>query len=138
MTARKPNNLPWIVLGAVGGLAILGLFGLGVYSGMKSVSDEISITMPEVTESATPAQIEQSFTIYVDEKNVIFFEGEPVENIKTLQNTLESLDVKNSQTTRFILRLSENSSHTRLIDLKDLLDGLGVKSVIEIIRSDAE
>ena len=138
MTERKPNNLPWVILGGVCGLVLLGLFGAGVYSGAKAVSDEMSITLPEPPERGAPSDIDNVTTIVVDETNSIVFDGEAVDDISALKNILNSLDADSLKSTVFILKISEESSHERLITIKDFLDELEVKSIIEVIRSDAE
>ena len=138
MTERKPNNLPWVILGGVCGLVLLGLFGAGVYSGAKAVSDEMTITLPEPPEMVAQSKLDSVFTLYVDETNNIFLDGEAVDNMAALKVVLESMDPDNLKSTRFILRLSEKSSHKGLITIKDMLDAFEAKSVIEIIRSEAE
>lgn len=135
MTARKPNNLPWIILGGIIGLGFLGLF---VYSGAKAVSDEMSITLPEPPERVDQSKFDSVLTLYVDETNNIFLDGEAVEDIAALKVAFESMSPSNLKSTRFILRLSEKSSHKGLIGIKDMLDEFEANSVIEIIRSDAE
>lgn len=106
--------------------------------GAKSVSDEMSITLPEPSERVAHSDIENVLTIFVDETDSISFDGEAVEDIAALKDELDSLEVDGLKSTLFIFRISEKSSHTRLIAVKDLLNGFEVKSKVEIIRSDAE
>ena len=138
MTARKPNNMPWIILGGIFGVGFLGLFGFGIYMGAKSVSDEMSITLPEPPEMAAHSDINNVITIFVDETDSISFDGETVDDIAALKDVLDSLDTNSLKSTAFILRISEESSHKRLITIKDMLDAFEAKSIIEVIRSDVE
>ena len=138
MAARTPNNLPWIILGTVCGLAVLGLFGLGVYTGAKSVSDEMGVTVSDPPETVATPEIRNTFTIFVDETNKISLDGTALEDVGALRTELASLDFHSPESTHFILRLSEDSSHTSLIAINDMLDDLEFRSVIEIVRRDAE
>ena len=138
MSERKPNNLPWIILGVMGGFFFLGLFGFGVYSGAKAVSNEASVTIPDFPETKELPADKNVFTIYVNASNEIFLAGVPFSDVQTLKSELKSRNTTNPESTRAILRLSEDATHTSLISLKDMLDDLKVKSVIEIVRSETE
>jgi biopolymer transport protein ExbD len=138
MVSGKPNNLPWIILGIVGAAAMLALFGFGFYSGAQSVRSEMGLTFPDVAKATSSVEAKNKVIITVDSDNRIFLDGKPIEDVPVLKNTLDLLDSDSVKSKTFVLRISEDSSHIRLIDVKDMLDDLEVSSMIEIIRSDVE
>ncbi len=138
MASGKPNNLPWIILGIVVAAAMLSLFGFGVYSGAQSVRSEMGLTFPDVPKATASVEAKNKVIITVDSDNRIFLDSKPIEDVPVLKNTLDLLDSDSVKSKIFVLRISEDSSHIRLIAVKDMLDDLEVSSMIEIIRSDVE
>ena len=135
MSKRKPNNLPWILLGALCGLGFLGLFGLGFYTGANPIWDEMTITIPEAPDSNADARAKNKLTIYVNENNEITLEGIAFENVSALKEGILASDTVDLGSTIFILRLSEDASHNSSISVKDMLNEIEVRSVLEIVRS---
>ena len=138
MSDRKPNNRPWIILGGICGLVLLGLFGFGIYAGAKSVSNEASITIPDFPEIKERTGDENVLAIHVNATNEIFLDQVPFSDVQTLKSELQSRIAESPEPTLVILRMSEKAPHTSLVSLTDMLDDLKIKSMIEIIRSETE
>lgn len=130
MAARKPNNLPWIVLGSVLGAGLVVLFGYGFWQGVKAERGIILSSPPPAT--TDPAANSKVITIFVDETNALSVDGKNVSSTAELLRSVEMLDVDD---TVVILRLSEQAQHSILVDIKDGLDKLGIHTKIEIIRT---
>ena len=135
MSERKSNNLPWIVLGVLCGFAVLGLFGFGVYTGANAVSDEMTVSFPERSHQDSA---KNKLAISVSAENEITFEGQSVKDVEALKEELLRLNKDALESTAFVVTLSEKSSHIMLISVKDMLDGLGLKSFLVIDRQNAE
>jgi len=138
VTARKPNNLPWIALGSLCGLAVLGLFGYSVYVGAKSVTDEVSVTIPDMPDALERSGLNGKLTISVSGDDEIIFGDAVFEDVAELQTHLLSRDKAELKQTLFILAINEDASHKSLVSMKDMLDGLGVESRILIQRKDTK
>lgn len=138
MAERKPNNLPWILLGVLCGLVFLGLFGFGMYAGAKAVSDEITVTIPPAPDQSDLKSMTSKLTVFVSADNEITFEGKSYEDVSALEAELRTHNEDDLKATVFILKLNEDSSHSILVSMKDMFDALKLKSLIVIDRQNTE
>ena len=134
MSERRPNNAPGIIFGGLCGLVILGLFGAGFYSGAKSVSDEMKITIPEPPDLDEQTVVRNKIIINVEANNSISLEDVSFEDVASVKSELIARGESNFDDTLVILRLSEDASHNTLVSMKDMLDELGAQSMIEVVR----
>ena len=138
MQDREPNNRPWVILGGVCGLIILGVLGLGVYSGTTYVAREASVDLPEPPKKNTQVNSKNVAILHVDETDRITFAGKELKDLKELASKINLMDQESKQSTVFILRISDQATHRSLVDIKNLLDSNGLESKIEIMRAASE
>ena len=139
--SRKPNNLPWIILGVLGGIVLLGLFGFGIYTGVKSVSDEASVTfLDEDLEYTAPGF--KKIMIEFDSENNIFLndvnQSSSEALLEALEDSLEAMDQKAIEETFFLLKMSEKTPHRSLVSVKDVLDKYKKNNQVFIVRDSEE
>lgn len=137
MSERKPNNLPWIILGLIGGFVFLGLFGFGIYSGAKAVTDEMSITIPEMPQADEMALAKNKLTVFVTAENKIFLGATPFKTVDELKESLLKRDKAVLDDSVVILVISEDATHKMLVSVKGMLDDMKLRSVIQLQRNEA-
>lgn len=137
MAERKPNNLPWIILGVIGGAALLALFGFGVYAGAKSVQSEMTVSVPEF-EDRQPLAREKTVHINVDAQDTLHVDGILIEKFDAFEEAVKSEGLGAVSSTLIVLHIHEEAKHKTLVDLKDLLDGMGYRSLIEVVSNDSD
>lgn len=137
VSERQPNNLPWIFFGVLSGVILVIIFGYGVYMGAKSVQSDMDVTIsvpefdPNKDRSANVIK-----KIFVDENNGFSVDGESLENLETLLNLISNSQIGDPSDTMVILSLHEDTKHTILVDLKDVLDRAGYDNIIKIRRNE--
>jgi len=140
MTERQPNNKIWVIVGLVCGLCcavFLWFFAMGVYAGAKSVTSGEPIVIerkiPEPQQGPTSKTV---VTIFIDAKDNISIDGVRNQDLSALKIKIREIGPEALDSTTFILRLSEKSSHKLFVSVKDILDETGAHSIIEIIRTE--
>jgi len=133
MTERQSNNKPWVILGGISCLLVLGFLGYGVMSGIKSVQAESSILTDEQESQTDFVPIME---ILVDQNQNIFIDGESVASVKEAEALLRNSSSDLASETPVLLRLNTSVRHSTLIILKTALQETGYPNQIEIIRND--
>ena len=127
---RKVTTFAWVALGLIGGAYIVTSFALGF---MSTYQDEAAIDLTKPPVSVDAKAYGDSHTIFVSNNNLIQLDGETVEADILVSKILNIID-ESDKPPVFIVRLHESARHKTLVDLKDMLDAHGAKSLVEIIR----
>ena len=130
MAERKPNNTPWIILGGVCGLILVGLFGLGIYMGATSTGEPYLVEPP-----APPIKIRDKSELTSTSVTRVDKFGEISTNSggEISFDDIDNLKLGSPADTKVILFLSREASHHNLVETKDALDAAGYQTLISIV-----
>lgn len=131
MSERKPNNTPWVVLGALLGTGLLGLFGYGFWQGFQA--EKGIILSPSQPAVSILTETSNTVTIFVDEGDNMSIDRKDVSSPAEIFQYLEAFNVDDTQV---IFRISDQASHTSLVEIKNGLDKIGIITKVEILRTE--
>ncbi len=153
MTARKPNNLPWVILGGVCVLAILavmGWFALALRSAGEKIAEGFAAGGPAASQHS-PAKTQ--LMIYVNENNEISLGNETLlvgasfsdvsafrafSDVNRLKEALLEREQSELKSANIVLLRHEKSTPNAVVPLREMLDDLGIKSRTKIRASYTE
>jgi len=127
---RKVTTFAWVAGILLCGFALLsGVFFLLTVVFLDEAG--VDLTKPPVPVEAKAYG--NNHTIFVSNNNLIQLDGETVE-ADILESKILNIIGESDKPPVFIVRLHESARHKTLVDLKDMLNAHGAKSLVEIIR----